>query len=397
MRKKAARQQTQHTLQSVELFAGGGGMALGMRAVGFEHRALVEWWAPAARVLRHNAELDPELWKPDAVFEQDVNDELDEIGERGAVQLVAGGPPCQPFSLAGAHAGDADDRNQFPSALKVVRRMRPELVVFENVPGLLRPTFAPYVDYVRDQLRHPDIKPQDDDELWDHHHQRIRDSREEPVYRVYQDQIDAADLGVPQSRKRVFIVAIRSDVPGADTWQNIGTTHSRDRMLHDQYVTGDYWRRHGLSATEVPLRTRGQVKRVEATGMDETKEPWVTLRDALLGVPSPGFDVDVDGWPNHRHIGGARTYAKHTGSPLDRPSKTIKAGVHGVAGGEAMLRDLDGVVRYLTVREAALVQGFPRTYEFPGPRSRVMGVIGNAVAVKVAATLGSALRLHTGL
>jgi DNA (cytosine-5)-methyltransferase 1 len=76
---------------------------------------------------------------------------------------------------------------------------------------------------------------------------------------------------------------------------------------------------------------------------------------------------------------------------------TSEAGVHGVAGGEAMLRELDGSVRCLTVREAALVQGFPQTYEFPGPRSRVMGVIGNGVAVRVAAKLGSTLRSHTGL
>jgi DNA (cytosine-5)-methyltransferase 1 len=62
-----------------------------------------------------------------------------------------------------------------------------------------------------------------------------------------------------------------------------------------------------------------------------------------------------------------------------------------------MLRELDGTVRYLTIREAALVQGFPPTYEFPGIRSRVMGVIGNAVAVTVAETVGKALRAHTGL
>jgi site-specific DNA-cytosine methylase len=73
------------------------------------------------------------------------------------------------------------------------------------------------------------------------------------------------------------------------------------------------------------------------------------------------------------------------------PSKTIKAGVHGVAGGEAMLREIDGSVRYLSIREAALVQGFPQDYEFPGVRSRVMGVIGNAVAVDVAARVGRAL------
>jgi DNA (cytosine-5)-methyltransferase 1 len=383
--------------QSVELFAGGGGMALGMREAGFEHTSLVEWWKPAARVLRHNAERQPTLWKPDSVIEKDVNQAVDELGERGTVQLVAGGPPCQPFSLAGAHVGDTDERNQFPSALRVVRKLRPELVVFENVPGLLRPTFEPYLDYVKAQLRRPDIKPLDSDELWDHHHERIRASKEEPTYRVYQEEVDAADLGVPQSRKRVFIIAIRADVTGAGTWDKIPTTHSRDRLLHDQYVTGTYWQGHGLPIPTIPNRLVRHVARLQLTGVDEKPERWRTLRDALRHVPEPMTTNDDTEWPDHKAIPGARSYAKHTGSPMDMPSKTIKAGVHGVAGGEAMLRELDGSVRYLSVREAALVQGFPRDYQFPGPRSRVMGVIGNAVAVTVAATIGLTLREHTGL
>ena len=382
------------TLQSVELFAGGGGMALGMRQAGFKHHALVEWWAPAAAVLRHNAELRPELWKPDQVFEQDVRTVLDQLGERGTVQLVAGGPPCQPFSLAGAHAGDNDERNMFPTALDVVRRLRPKIVVFENVPGLTRPTFAPYLDYVRDQLRHPDIAPVGDDELWNMHHQRVLASEEDEIYRVYQDEIDAADLGVPQSRRRVFFIAIRRDVTGADTWHAIKRTHSRDALLADQFITGAYWERHGLKKPEIPVRFRGQVKRLEKTGLTDSRKPWATLRDALSNVPEPTTADDVEGWPNHKAIPGARTYKKHTGSPVDLPSKTIKAGVHGVAGGEAMIRDLDGTIRYLSVREAALVQGFPKDYEFPGVRSRVMGVIGNAVAVTVAAPLGKRLRKH---
>jgi DNA (cytosine-5)-methyltransferase 1 len=367
-----------------------------MRAAGFQHSALVEWWAPAARVLRHNADLKPSLWKPTDVIEADVRLSLDQLGERGTVQLVAGGPPCQPFSLAGAHAGDTDERNQFPAALDVVRSLRPEIVIFENVPGLLRPSFVPYVDYVKAQLRHPDITVRNDDELWNEHHARINASHELPVYRVYQDEIDAADLGVPQSRKRVFIIGIRADVPGADTWRALTMSHSRDALLHEQYVTGAYWTRHGLPKQEVPARMTTIVKRLRAIGPPDTK-PWQALRDALILIPAPGEGIEVPHWPNHLFIPGARTYAKHNGSPLDMPSKTIKAGVHGVAGGEAMLRNLDGSVRYLTVREAAMVQGFPQDYEFPGPRSRVMGVIGNAVATHVAATLGRALRKHTGI
>lgn len=381
----------------LELFAGGGGMALGMRAAGFEHHALVEWWAPAARVLRHNAELRPELWKPDQIAEEDVRNVLNDWGEQTAVQLIAGGPPCQPFSFAGTHVGDMDDRNMFPAALDAVRRVRPQLVVFENVPGLTRPSFLPYLDYIKDQLRRPDITGLGAEELWNDHHDRILRSREEPTYSVYQDTIDAADLGVPQSRRRVLLIAIRRDVAGADTWINLRRTHSRDMLLHQQYVTGTYWERHNLPQPEIPLRQRGHVHRVRRTGVADDVNPWTTLRDALAEVPDPTDDDDLPGWPNHRAIPGARTYRKHTGSPLDMPSKTIKAGVHGVAGGEAMLRELDGFVRYLTVREAALVQGFPSDYEFPGPRSRVMGVIGNAVALDVASSIGTALRAHTGI
>lgn len=383
--------------QSVELFAGGGGMALGMRAAGFRHHALVEWWAPAARVLRHNANLRPDLWKPDQVHENDVRKVHDALGEPGTVSLVAGGPPCQPFSLGGVHAGDNDGRNMFPAALDVVRQLRPQLVVFENVPGLLRPSFSPYLDYVKAQLRHPEItsKP---DELWDAHRARILASTEVESYRVYQHEIDAADLGVPQNRRRVFLVGIRTDQTGADTWgpDQIATTHSRDVLLHQQYVTGEYWARHGLPMQEVPERLQAQVGRIRAIGAPTDAMPWRTLRDALTDVPDPFADVP-DGWPNHYFIPGARVYAKHNGSPLDLPSKTIKAGVHGVSGGEAMLRELDGSVRYLTIREAALIQGFPQDYELPGYRSRVMGVIGNAVAVVVAQTLGTALRAHSGV
>lgn len=382
-------------LQSLELFAGGGGMALGMRAAGFHHHALVEWWAPAARVLRHNAELRPELWKPDQILEVDVRKVVNDLGEPGTVQLIAGGPPCQPFSFAGAHAGDNDERNMFPAALDAVRRLRPEIVIFENVPGLTRPSFAPYLDYVKAQLRHPDIEAKDIYELWDEHHARIIASDDEPTYSVYQDLIDAANLGVPQSRRRVFLIAIRRDVHGADEWANLTMTHSRDALLHQQYVTGDYWIRHRIRQPNVPHRLQGQVDRVERVGLIDDAKPWTTLRDALSEVPEPSADDTLLEWPNHRAIPGARTYAKHTGSPLDLPSKTIKAGVHGVSGGEGILRELDGSVRYLSIREAALVQGFPTNYEFPGVRSRVMGVIGNAVAVDVAKTLGGALRSHT--
>lgn len=377
---------------TIELFAGGGGMALGLAKAGFEHLALIEWWRPAAEVLRHNAKRPNAPWGADTVHEMDIR-AAGEVLRGLQPHLVAGGPPCQPFSLAGVHAGDNDERNMFPPALDIVRAHRPALVIFENVPGLTRPGFAPYLDYVKAQLRRPGVKPRDDDELWSDHNARILASREPEEYRVYQHQVDAADLGVPQTRRRIFLIAIRTDQPGADTWTGIPMTHSRDALLYAQYVTGAYWDRHGLRHRPVSARYAAHVERVRKMGVGDN-EPWVTLRDLLSNVPTPPSQ-EAAGWPNHVFIPGARTYAKHTGSPIDLPSKTIKAGVHGVSGGEAMIRHLNGSVRYLTIREAALAQGFPADYELPGYRSRIMGVIGNAVAVDVAAALGRALLEHT--
>ena len=74
----------------------------------------------------------------------------------------------------------------------------------------------------------------------------------------------------------------------------------------------------------------------------------------------------------------------NSGSAFDWPAKAVKAGVHGVSGGEAMIRFNDGTLRYFTVRESARMQGFPDAYEFPVPRSRSMGAIGNAVATPIA-------------
>jgi DNA (cytosine-5)-methyltransferase 1 len=114
---------------------------------------------------------------------------------------------------------------------------------------------------------------------------------------------------------------------------------------------------------------------------------WQTVRDCISELPEPVNRRPSAKFANHEGIPGARAYPKHSGSPLDWPAKTIKAGVHGVSGGEAMIRFDDDTFRYLTVREAARIQGFPDSYEFPVARSRSMGAIGNAVAVPLAEIL----------
>ena len=95
---------------------------------------------------------------------------------------------------------------------------------------------------------------------------------------------------------------------------------------------------------------------------------------------------------NHRLQKGARSYPGHTGSPLDLPAKALKAGVHGVPGGENMLRYANGKVRYFTIRESARLQTFPDQYEISGTWSEAMRQLGNAVPVKLGEAVTSSVR-----
>lgn len=377
---------------SVELFAGGGGMALGTRQAGFEHLALVEWNKNAAAILRHNAVRKRDLWPVDNVYEMDARKWLAETEiKQGQVDLVAGGPPCQPFSLAGVHAGDTDERNMFPAAIEAVRKFRPRFVLFENVPGLTRPSFAPYFSYIKHQLQKPTIVPRDG-ELWTDHDVRVQKARSAGLfYHLHEHLLDTADLGVPQNRRRVILVGIRSDVAGGATWTAPPLTHSRDALLYDQWVTGDYWTEHGETMPEPPEDLINRIRDLKEQGRPNSLR-WNTVRDGLTGLPEPLDVGSASNFPNHQAIPGARSYRKHSGSPFDWPSKAIKAGVHGVSGGEGMIRFDDGSLRYFTVREAARIQGFRDDYEFPVARSRSMGAIGNAVAPPLGEILTRRLR-----
>jgi DNA (cytosine-5)-methyltransferase 1 len=116
--------------------------------------------------------------------------------------------------------------------------------------------------------------------------------------------------------------------------------------------------------------------------------PWRTCRDVFLRLEEPG----KGSLSNHVCQPGARTYPGHTGSPLDEPAKALKAGDHGVPGGENMMVGAHGSVRYFTVREAARLQGMPDDFEFPRSWTESMRQLGNAVPVTLAETIGRAVR-----
>ena len=112
--------------------------------------------------------------------------------------------------------------------------------------------------------------------------------------------------------------------------------------------------------------------------------PWRTVRDAISDLPDPERSTSQHTVPNHVLQPGARSYQGHTGSPLDEPAKTLKAGDHGVPGGENMVLLPDGRVRYFTVRESARIQTFPDSVLLAGSWTEAMRQLGNAVPVKLA-------------
>ena len=111
---------------------------------------------------------------------------------------------------------------------------------------------------------------------------------------------------------------------------------------------------------------------------------WQTVRDAIADLPSPRRH---NSFKNHVFVDGARAYVGHTGSRLDDPAKTLKAGAHGVPGGENMVVLPDGSVRYFTIREMARMQTFPDDYQFCGSWGQTIRQLGNAVPVRLAETI----------
>lgn len=379
---------------SIELFTGAGGLALGVARAGFNHLALVEWNKDACASLEANASRLAEMadW-PRPIEPTDVR-KYDFRAFADRATLIAAGAPCQPFSLGGKHRGHQDQRNLFPEVFRAVREVRPEAIVVENVKGLLRSTFADYFKYIELQLTLPELTPRTGED-WREHRKRLVTLVEKPPrtalhYEVRHQLLNAADFGLPQRRERVFIVAFRSDT--GQRWTRLEGTHSEDALMHAQWVSGSYWEEHGLRRRRVPERMRPRVEKLLGLGEPLFHKRWRTVRDALLGLPEPQDGVEHPSIPNHVGNPGARTYEGHTGSPLDLPAKTLKAGDHGVPGGENTVVLDGGAVRYFTVREAARLQGFPDEYVFQGAWGEGFRQLGNAVPVDLAQAVAAQVR-----
>ena len=173
--------------------AGAGGQALGLETAGFEHVGLVEIDHHACATLR----LNRPKWD---VFEHDL-EAFDGRAFRG-VDLLAGGLPCPPFSVAGKQLGKADERNLFPAALRLVDETRPKAVMIENVRGILDPVFTEYRQFISNTLK-------------------------KLGYTTDWRLLNASNFGVPQLRPRVVCVAIRDDLAVGFHWPETAGNKAR--------------------------------------------------------------------------------------------------------------------------------------------------------------------------
>src|SRR5229473_3355012 len=253
-------------LATLELCAGGGGQSLGFEQAGIDHVALVEIDKNACATLR----LNRPLWK---VVEQDLN-EFDGAGFKG-IDIISGGLPCPPFSVAGKQLGHRDERNLFPAMIRLVDQIRPRAVLIENVRGILDAVFADYRENVGAQLR-------------------------KLGYQTGWKLMNASDFGVPQLRPRVVFVAVRKEYTDNFSWPESARAKPKtvgevlyDLMAANGWKGAKLWRQR---ADEIaPTIVGGSLKHGGPDlGPTRARQAWAALGVDGKGIaaepPSPDFE-----------------------------------------------------------------------------------------------------------
>lgn len=388
---KSKKQGIAQKLRSLELCVGGGGLALGTARVGFQHEAVIDSDVLSCETLRLNKQNDITHVRDWQIIESDISQS--DFSKYSGIDLLSGGPPCQPFSQAGRRHGRSDARDMFPHFIRAIRECEPKSFIIENVKGLINGSFFKYFCYLELQLRLPHVQKKKG-EKWTEHRARLErlytSGKHEGIhYKVIAQPLNAANFGAAQRRDRVFLVGIRADLGIEYSFPQ--PTHTREALWFDQWVSGNYWERHCIPKTRRPKAPDAIEKRLASLSCKPSSEAWRTVRDVISDLPNVGLGRTSHKVLNHFLNPGARAYQGHVGSKMDAPAKTIKAGHNGVPGGENMIQLDDGTVRYFSVRECARLQTFPDDWAFHGSWCGSMRQIGNAVPVVLAETVAKPL------
>ncbi|MGH3609864.1 MAG: DNA cytosine methyltransferase [Pseudonocardiaceae bacterium] len=310
-----------HALRSLSLFSGGGGLDLGFDLAGFDHQASYELLEEAARTLLTN--------RPAWTVHGGVSGDVTKVNWRqwkGLVDVIHGGPPCQPFSIAGRQRGAHDERDMFPTFVDAVRTIEPRAFVAENVAALGGAKFRPYL-------------------------QEIVLGPLSGKYRITRLDLRAERFGIPQQRRRMVLVGFRRQTD-ADRWTPPAATHRPRAVAVD---------------AELPIGTDLPLPRCMGT------------REAL-GLPDIGWDAPAP------TIRSSLTGPRHTTSILNSVSsrsvwERLQVWPNGVAPTREAARAFVATSGHfrLSVPDVALLQGFPASWPFHGAVYMALGQIGNAV------------------
>ncbi|CAM5492574.1 DNA cytosine methyltransferase [Streptomyces abikoensis] len=336
-------------LTSIEICAGAGGQAVGLHDAGFRHLALLEIDKFACKTLRTNVRDHPD-WVGCEVVEADVKDvdpfkhpQLVKFGlEPGELDLLAGGVPCPPFSVAGRQLGAEDERDLFPRMLELVEQLRPKAVMIENVKGILEAKFEDYRKQIVSELEGYGY----DFCGW--------------------ELIEACRYGVPQLRPRAILVMIAREFTADVKFEwpvgddNIVTVaEALDQTMEErckphgargQAVLAKWRADAGERATVAPTLVGGSKKHGGADlGPSRAKAAWGELGIDAMGVANDPDRCDPD-----------RDLFRENG-PM------------------------------LTVEQAAIIQGFPRHWHFEGGKTARYRQVGNAFPPPVAEAVGRAI------
>lgn len=281
---------------SLELCAGGGGQALGLEGAGFHHVGVLEYEPQFCTTLRLNR---PE-WN---VMQQDIRDF--HAKGYGDVDLVAGGVPCPPFSIAGKQLGSDDERDMFPTALEIVRTIRPRAVLLENVSGLASAKFKDYRAGILRQLH-------------------------KMGYEVDWQLLQSSDYGVPQLRPRFILVALKPDdmawfrwpqasppppmvgeclvdLMGANGWGGAEAWADRAGAIAPTIVGGS--KKHG-GPDLGPTRAKRQWSQLGVDGMGIADEaPDVLFPEEKFPRLTVRMVARLQGFPDHWQFSGKKTSA----------------------------------------------------------------------------------------
>ncbi len=325
---------------SVELFAGGGGLALGMHKAGFKHLLLNEFDKDACATLQKNM---PD-WN---VVQGDVHD-VDFSAYKGKVDLLTGGFPCQAFSYAGKRLGFEETRGTlFFELARAVKEIQPKVFMAENVKGLLEHDNGRTLDTIKSVIA-------------------------ELGYTLIEPRVLRAILyNVPQKRERLILLAIRNDIaPHVNfSWPSVCGDL---RTLRDAFFSGE------LYDCDVP-ESEGQK-------YPSSKEEVMKL------VPEGGDwrdlpeDIAKEYMKGSYHLGGGKTGMARRLS-MDEASLTLTC----APAQKQTERCHPYETRPLTVREYARIQTFPDSWEFCGSLSSKYKQIGNAVPVNLAWAIGRSI------